>query len=195
MTFDPAKVPGGNVGKWGRECARKALSGVEEQDWRTVHDWAKSWIVWGGGAWRPDPWLLYGVSGLLHRQPRISVGGIDLGLKNWVDRREDRAILTFGRGQVIRTALGDPRTALSDLEFAAANSPRWLARSAERAASECAAEAGTSRKRRASVDPRPEHGRPEYLNNTVAPPARRLSDGKKPEVWRTIAGYFVSWQV
>lgn len=44
MTFDAAKVPGGDVGRWGAECRANALQGVGSQDWRGVYEWTKSWI-------------------------------------------------------------------------------------------------------------------------------------------------------
>lgn len=44
MTFDPAKVPGGDVAKFGAECRAKALDGVTASDWRPIYDWTKSWI-------------------------------------------------------------------------------------------------------------------------------------------------------
>jgi len=42
MTFDPAKVPGGDVAAWGAECREKALVGVRDGDWRSIHGWTKS---------------------------------------------------------------------------------------------------------------------------------------------------------
>jgi hypothetical protein len=53
MTFDLARVPGGDVAAWGAECRDKALSGVRDGDWCSIYDWTKSWIGWGGGCMVP----------------------------------------------------------------------------------------------------------------------------------------------
>ena len=55
MTFDLAKVPGGDVAAWGAERRDKALSGVRDGDWRSIYDWTKSWTEWGDDAWLPAP--------------------------------------------------------------------------------------------------------------------------------------------
>ena len=49
MTYDPAKVPGGDGARWGADCRTKALAGVADGDWRSTHDWTKSWIGWEAG--------------------------------------------------------------------------------------------------------------------------------------------------
>ena len=76
MTFDPAKVPGGDVAHWGAQCRVKALAGLDAGNWRPVYDWTKSWIGWGGGAWLPDTWLLCAASALLKGQPRTAIHSI-----------------------------------------------------------------------------------------------------------------------
>lgn len=62
MALDPAKVPGGDVGEWGRKCQASALDALAEGDWRGVYEWTKSWVGWAAAAGRVDVWLLYASS-------------------------------------------------------------------------------------------------------------------------------------
>ncbi len=191
MTFDPSSVPGGDVRAWGARCVEEALVGVAAQDWQAVHNWTKSWIGWGGGAWEPGPWLLYGVSGLLRSQPRIAVRGLDLGLKNWIDGPKDRAVLEFARGQIVRLVLKDPKTARADFEKSSHACPGWLRVELAEAMTACEGEALASRKRVASVEPRPDFERPAHLaESTVAPSVTRRGDGDQPSIWEQVTMYF-----
>ena len=126
MSFDPSKVPGGNVARFGMECRERALAGVADGDSRAVHDWTKSWVGWGGGAWVTDTWLLYAVSALIEGKPKSAVHSLDLGLRTWIEGDSDRAVLQWCRGAVIWSALNDPKTALADLTTTRPAAPRWL---------------------------------------------------------------------
>lgn len=190
MTFDPGKVPGGDVAHWGAECRTKALAGVLAEDWRPVYDWTKSWIGWGGGAWIPDSWLLYAVSGLLHGQPRIAVHSLDLGLGTWLSGEADQAMLTWCRGAVVMDRLADPKTALLDLEACEDSIPSWLAASAATRLGTCRAAAPKSRKRVPSVKPRPGFTGADAVRHVVAPPVTRRESGDQPEVWTSVERFF-----
>ncbi|GAA5195389.1 hypothetical protein GCM10023346_25200 [Arthrobacter gyeryongensis] len=190
MGFDPAKVPGDDVAAWGAQCREKALAGLEAGDWKAVHDWTRSWVGWGGGAWIPDTWLLYAVSALGQGKPRIAVHSIDLGLKYWLPGPIDQAVLAWCRGVIVMDRLGDPKTALIDLEAAAPLLPVWLAPAAAERLARCREEAAKSRKRTPSVKPRPEFTGPDPVLDSVAPPAAAHHDGDKPSVWETVATFF-----
>lgn len=190
MTFDPHKVPGGDVAAWGRECQTKALAGEADGDPRTVHDWTKSWIGWGGGAWLPDPWILYSVAGLMEGKPRIAVRSLDIGIRTWLDGAVDRAALTWLRGLIIEGRLNDPKTALLDLEPAAASVPAWLTPSPDNDVEHCREAAVNSRKRVASVKPRPSHVGAASMHDLVAPPVIERADGAEPEIWSLVKHYF-----
>ncbi|GAB3862702.1 hypothetical protein GCM10028801_28730 [Nocardioides maradonensis] len=170
MTFTIDKVPGGDIAAWGRECRDKALAGAAEGDPRAVHDWTKSWIGWGGGAWLPDPWILYTVAGLLEGKPRIAVHSLDIAIRTWLAGASDRAALTWLRGMVISDRLNDPKTALIDLRDAAAQVPGWMTVAPDQRLEECESAAATSRKRVASVKPRPAHVGASSMVDVVAPP-------------------------
>ena len=190
MTFDPAKVPGSNVARWGEECRAKALAGVDAEDWRPVYDWTKSWIGWGGGAWIPDTWLLYAVSALLQGKPRIAVHSLDLGLGTWLAGQADRAALTWCRGAIVMDRLADPKTALLDLEDCHDLLPPWLSPRAAQRLEECRAEAPKSRKRVPSVRPRPSSTGFDSTVDAVAPAVVERRDGEQPEVWTSVRKYF-----
>lgn len=191
MSFDPTKVPGGDVATFGAACRQKALDGVHAGDWRPVYDWTKSWIGWGGGAWIPDTWLLYAVSALLQGKPRIGVHGLDLGISTWLDGERDRAVLTFCRGAIVLNVLGDPKCAETDLEAASSNAPEWLRAHATAAHRECQDKAPQSRKRVPSVKPRPDHAPPDWRTETVAPSVVHRADGTQPEIWADVRRFFL----
>lgn len=190
MTFDPNKVPGGDVLAWGRECRAKALAGVDQGNSQAVHDWTKSWIGWGGGAWLPDTWILYGVAGILDGKPRNAVHGLDLGIRTWLTGASDRAAFTWLRGIVVKERLNDPKTAVLDLRAARDHLPGWLSASADARIAECETAAGSSRKRAPSVKPRPDHVGPASMLHAVAPPIVTRADGQVPDVWSDIGRYF-----
>jgi hypothetical protein len=192
MTFDPSKVPGGDVAKFGAECRAKALDGVTASDWRPIYDWTKSWIGWGGGAWLPDTWILYAVSALLQGKPRIGVHALDLGINTWIDGDRDRSVLTFCRGAIVLQVLVDPKCAEPDLEAAAATVPEWLVAGATERLTECRERTPKSRKRVPSVKPRPDHAPPEWRAETVAPAVVRRADGDEPEVRKDVCRFFLS---
>jgi len=190
MTFDPAKVPGGDVSLWGADCRAKALEGVAAADWRDVYDWTKSWIGWGGGAWIPDTWLLYAVSALLDGKPRNAVHSLDLGLRVWLAGEKDRAALTWLRGQIVMDRLADPKSALLDLEDSVDMLPTWLQSGAADRLKRCRDEAAKSRKRVPSVNPRPAFVGSEDSQDVVAPAVTDRADGSEPETWTQIEAYF-----
>jgi len=191
MTFDPVKVPGGDVARWGEECRAKSLAGLDAEDWRPVYDWTKSWIGWGGGAWIPDTWLLYAVSALIQGKPRIAVHSLDLGIGIWLAGEADRATLTWCRGAIVMDRLADPKTALLDLEDCDDLVPQWLTpRSAVRL-EKCREDASKSRKRVPSVKPRPLFKGFDHILDSVAPAVVRRRDGEQPELWTRVAPYFV----
>lgn len=189
VTFDLAEVPGGNIAAWGRECCAQALAGIELGDWRPVHDWTKSWVGWGGGAWLPDTWILHAVSGLLQRTPRLAVHGLDLGLRVWLTGAADRAALTWLRGVVVMDRLHDPKSALLDLRAGRELLPAWVSGSPDVRLAECGAAAEVSRKRVSSVKPRPGYVGPESMAHGVAPPIDSRSDGDEPFIWKAVARY------
>src|SRR5689334_12094392 len=156
MAFDPAKVPGGDVGEWGRECQANALAALSESDWRGVYEWTKSWVGWGGGAWRVDVWLLYSTSGLLKGEPRSAIHTIDMALRNWIESPINTAVLTWSRGVLVWKRLNDPKTALADLTTAAGQVPNWLEPDTSLRLGACEEAAAVSRKRVASVKSRPD---------------------------------------
>ncbi len=190
MTFDPAKVPGGNVAHWAEECRAKALAGLDAEDWRPVYDWTKSWIVSGGGAWIPDTWLLYAVSALLQCKPRIAVHSLDLGLGTWLAGEADRAVLMWCRGAIVMDRLADPKTALLDLEGCHDLLPPWLESRATARLELCREAAPKSRKRVPSVKPRPSFTGFDHMLDAVAPATVRRRDGEQPEVWKDVSPYF-----
>lgn len=190
MTFDAAKVPGGDVARWGQECRENALAGVDAEDWRPVYDWTKSWIGWGGGAWIPDTWLLYAVSALLQGQPRGAVHSLDLGIGTWLAGEADRAVLTWCRGAVVMDRLADPKTALLDLEDCHDRLPVWLGQRATARLERCREGAPKSRKRVPSVKPRPTFTGFDHMVGSVAPPVLDRRDGVRPELWARVERYF-----
>ena len=190
MTFDPAKVPGGDVAAWGAECRDKALIGIRDGDWRSIYDWTKSWIGWGGGAWLPDIWMLYAVSALVQGKPRIAIHSLDLGLKTWLAGTVDRTALTWCRGIIVMDRLADPKTALLDLEDSVVDVPAWAEPLAERRLEHCRDAAAASRKRVPSVGPRPAYEGSEGSVHVVAPPAGERADGEQPEVWPAVQSFF-----
>lgn len=190
MTFDPAKVPGGDIAAWGAECREKALSGVREGDRRSIYDWTKSWIAWGGGAWLPDTWLLYAVSALVEGKPRGAVHSLDLGLKTWLAGANDRAALTWCRGVIVMDRLADPKTALLDLDDSVADVPAWAESHAGDRLDHCRQAAAASRKRVAAVKPRPARVGSENFLHVVAPPVGARADGEQPIVWPAIEVFF-----
>lgn len=190
MTFDLSKVPSGDVVRWGDECRAKALVGVEAEDWRSVYDWTKSWIGWGGGAWIPDTWLLYAVSGLLQGKPRIGVHSLDLGLGTWLAGEADRAVLTWCRGAIVMDQLADPKTALLDLEDCRDMLPSWLGSRANERLERCRTDAAKSRKRVPSVKPRPSFTGFDHMLDQVAPAVVERQDGEQPAVWTRVQKYF-----
>jgi hypothetical protein len=192
VSFDSAKVPGGDVEAFGRECRINALDGVARVEWRPVYQWTKSWITMGGGAWLPDTWMLYAVSALLQRQPKSAVHSLDLGLRHWMSGQQDQAILAFCRGQVISLVMNDPKAAVADLEFGAERAPSWLRNAATDALGAARAATLNSRKRVPSVRPRPDHSPQGQLHATVAPPVGDRMDGEEPAVWERVRQFFLT---
>jgi hypothetical protein len=188
MAFDPAKVPGGDVAAWGAHCRAKALDGLESEDWKIVYDWTKSWVGWGGGAWIPDTWLLYAVSGLLHGQPRSAVHSLDLGIGIWLTGPIDRGLLIWCRGVVVMRYLTDPKTALLDLR-SVEEPATWLASTMEGAVGRGEQAAAHSRRRKPTVPPRPEFTGADSVVAAAAPPVGSRRDGDRPAVWDHVAAY------
>jgi len=192
MTFDPAKVPGGDVVAWGAQCRAKALAGLHAGDWRPVYDWTKSWIGWGGGAWLPDTWLLYAASAILHGQPRTAVHSLDLGIGTWLAGDSDRTLLTWCRGTIVMDRLTDPKTALIDFEDCDGAIPAWLRTQADTRLEDCRVAAPRSRKRTPSVKPRPPFTGFDQMLHVVAPPVGQRRDGEQPEAWAQLEKYFMA---
>jgi hypothetical protein len=167
----------------GAEYRREALAALAADDWHRAYEWAKGWISSGGGAWIPDPWLVYVASSLLHGQPRTAVHSLDLALKHWIVEPPDRAILLWVRGDVIRRQLKDPKTAIADLAHAAENAPAWLRDTVETDRGACLNEAESSRKRKPSVAEAPDYKGPGTAADTVARPEGQRLAGARPAVW------------
>jgi hypothetical protein len=91
------------------EFRKEAIAALEAGDWYGSYQWAKGWISSGGGARIVDPWLVYVASALLHGHPRTAVHSTDLALKHWIPEAEDRAILLWIRGDVVRRRLSGSR--------------------------------------------------------------------------------------
>lgn len=172
------------------ECRQRALAGVADGDWRAVHDWTKSWVGWGGGAWVTDTWLLYAVSALLEGKPKNAVHSLDLGLRTWIEGDADRAVLLWCRGLVIWSALNDPKTAMADLTTAGAAVPSWLTDDPDGSIGACRQAADRSRKRVASVKPAPRLHVPRDGRGFVAPPIGHRVDGSAPLVWEDVKTFF-----
>jgi hypothetical protein len=192
VTFRLELVPGGDVAAFGDRCRSEALAGLQAQDWRPVYDWSKSWIGWGGGAWLPNPWLLYAASALLKGEPRTAVHSFDLGLRVWLSGHADRAALTWLRGVVVADRLKDPKTALLDLRESRGQLPHWLIAGADERLAACEASAATSRKRVPSVKPRPEYAPVAGTHDGVAPPVGERLDGQRPSVWEQVGPVLIS---
>ena len=190
MVFDPTKVPGGDVARWGEDCKARAVAALGEGDWRGVYDWTKSWIGWGGGAWLPDTWLLYATSALLKREPKNAVHSLDLGLGIWIEGPADRALMTWCRGVLVWKVLNDPKTAVIDLSAAALQLPAWLEPGRAALLKRCRDDAAASRKRVPSVTPRPELARPAWAQVSVSPAVGGHPDGVSPQVWAAVAPHF-----
>ena len=196
--FDASHI-GGDVAAFGEQCKAQALAGIAADDWRDVYEWTKSWISSGGGGYLPDAWLVYAVSGLLHKQPRTAVHTIDMALQTWIGGTADRAALTWCRGLLILNHLSDPSTALLDLEDAHPSLPHWLSAGSTEALESCREAASRSRKKKASVPPRPEYDLPLHRGvfspgasglAAFAPDVSVRCDGDEPDVWPTVAPFF-----
>lgn len=64
--------------------------------------------------------------------------------------------------------------------------PNWLADQIPHVVEDCRAAASTSRKRVASVKPRPEFIGPDRVRHVVAPVLGERRDGEQPNVWAPI---------
>ncbi|MBI5231017.1 MAG: hypothetical protein HY876_02505 [Coriobacteriales bacterium] len=188
MSIDRPPASAEETAVWGLGCERKAVAAVHAGDWRGIHDWTKSWVSRGGGAWIPDTWLLYAASALLKGQPRIAVRSLDLGIGTWLDGVGDRAALTWIRGSIIWRRLDDPKSALLDLE-ADLPFPRWTrsATDVDQVLDACRQAASTSRKRAATVPPRPSFTGAGSTGEVVAPSLGDRRDGDEPRVWTEVA--------
>jgi hypothetical protein len=142
--------------EFAEEYRRITADALRAGDWHEAYRWAKGWIGLGGGARTVEPWLVYVASALLHGQPRTATHSCDLALKNWLGEPDQRAVILYVRGEVIRRHLRDPKTAQSDLDLAVGDAPPWLRPLAEDARTRCRTEATSSRKRKPSVGPPPE---------------------------------------
>ena len=192
VTFRPQLVPGGDVAAFGARCRTEAVAGLQAQDWRPVHDWSKSWIGSGGGAWLPGPWLLYAASALLKGEPRIAVHSLDLALRVWLAGRADRAALTWLRGVLVVDQLKNPKAALVDLRESRSQLPDWLTTGADDRLAACEAATATSRMRVPSVKPRPEYSPLAATHDGVAPPVSERVDGQRPSVWDQVGPLLTS---
>lgn len=181
-----------DVESWGETSRARALQALADEDWRGTYEWTKSWVSRGGGAWLPDAWLMYAASALLHGQPKIAVHSLDLGLGTWLGGTVDRAAVAWCRGLLVWCRLNDPKTALLDLESACEAAPPWLGANLAEELARCRAEAQQSRKRTASVKPRPDFVGPGNVLHTVAPAIGKRADGDEPVVWPAVRGYFVA---
>ena len=166
-----------------------AVEALAVQDVNAAHAWAKAWIGSGGGAWIVDPWLVYVASALLAGQPRNAVRSTDVALRHWIADSQDRAVLLWVRGNVVRRRLSDPKSALPDLAVAARTAPPWLIEIAAADRDGCALEATTSRKRKASVGAAPNHEGPGDVAETVARSTGPRLSGGRPPIWSAVADY------
>jgi hypothetical protein len=175
----------GHADALGRQMQAAAEEGLREGDWHRAYEAAKSWVMGGGGAPLPDPWLVYAASALLHGQPRIAVHSIDLGLGHWVEPPADRAILYAVRGWIILEALRDPKTAIDDFSAAQESSPTWLLPAVAEGLRRSSAGAATSRKRKPTVGASPKVVKPSTA--PVRPGSVARSVGSVPSVWRAVS--------
>lgn len=180
------------MASFGRECRQLAVDAVLENDWRRGHDWTKSWVAWGGGAWLPDAWLLYATSALLKGEPKNAIHSLDVRLRTWIEGPVDRAVLTWCRGVLVWRLLKDPKTALLDLEAASGQVPSWLATDVSLRLKACHQDAAASRKRVPSVKPRPDFAAPAGGRDFVAPAVDGHVDGARPPFWDNIASNFAA---
>jgi hypothetical protein len=170
------------------EFREEAIAALDAGDWYGSYQLAKGWISGGGGAWIVDPWLVYVASALLNGQPRTAVHSTDLALKHWIPEAEDRAILLWIRGDIVRRRLNDPKTALADLASAAESAPSWLAGQAAVDRRACEIAATSSRKRKPSVGPAPDYKGPGTAAETVARPSPHPV-GARPAVWDAVIAH------
>jgi hypothetical protein len=178
----------GDPAKWGVQCRDKAITALQVDDWHAAYEWAKSWIMGGGGNWIVEPWLVYAASGVLHGQPRIATHSVDLALGHWISEPADRAILFWVRGCVIRSHLHDPKTALSDLEAAQPSAAAWLGPRVAIALDQCRHEASLSRERKPSVGHAAQDFKALEFNYPMQEPPRVpwLPAGSLPTVWKAV---------
>lgn len=119
---------------------------------------------------------------MLHGEGRTAVHACDLALKYWLERPDQRAVLYYVRGEVVRRVLRDPETAQADLDLAAGAAPSWL--EVAEAQVLCRDEALTSRKRRASIEAAPAYAGAEA--EVVATPVELTSVVEPPPVWAVV---------
>jgi hypothetical protein len=162
----------------------RVLEALAAENWRVAYQWTKGWVSSGWGAHLLDPWLLYAAGSLGERKPRAAVHGLDLGLGQWIDEDEERAVLRWVRGRIVHLHLRDPKTALADLRAARSGVQAWLVPYADAALSDAEQAAPRSRKRVPSVSAAPEC-RPPFVPVRRAPAAtdppilpRPSSDGQ-----------------
>lgn len=171
--------------RWRHEAVKALAAG----DWYGAYSTAKGWISAGGGAFQLDPWLVYAASALIHGQPKTAVHSVDLGLQHWTADSEEQAVLRWVRGMIIWRRMNDPKSALPDLEVAAAEAPGWLD-SANGDLEACRAAAATSRKRTPSVKAAPPYRGPGTAAEIVARPPTSRQLGAMPGVWVAVVVHF-----
>ena len=164
------------------EYRRIIVEALTNGDWREAARWAKGWIGSGGGARSVEPWLADVASSLLRGEGRTAVHSCDLALKHWLERPDQRAVMYYVRGEVVRRKLRDPKTAQADFDAATPAAPDWLKVAEAQVA--CREEALVSRKRKPSVEPAPACAGNDI--DVPATPTELTSLAAPPPVWAVV---------
>jgi hypothetical protein len=163
-----------------------ARAGLETQDWTSLVETAQLWVLDGGGASRPDPWLLRAAGQALNAQPRVAVHELDQGLRHWVEEPQDRALLLWARGSLQLRFLADPVGATKDFNSAALAAPRWMRRLLVRDQVACSAQACRSHQPTGTVGPAPAYDCSSAPHDAVAPPTGDRAPGDEPVLWEQL---------
>jgi hypothetical protein len=169
-----------------QQLASRAITALAAGDWYGAYVATSTWSTEHSGAWLTDSWLLMAACDVANGHTRGTVHPLHLGLRDYIDRPQDRAILHWARGQLLLSRLADPASALVDLELAGSDGPAWLAPYVADSVTE-------ARREIASNGEPPEPANidqvPSYTGNQ-APPRRRPADGSTPIVFDDLVSYF-----
>lgn len=158
---------------------------LQARDWETSYHTAQEWVMYGGGAWFPDAWLLQACGAVLHHQPRMAIQVLDQALRHWIAAPADRAVLLWARGSLQLRQVKDPVGAASDFTAAAGAAPPWLRPLLVRDQVHGAAAASRSPQREVTSAP---HFEVMTSNRaTVAPADPNRRPGAQPRIWPQVA--------